>query len=239
LQHISQISATVSTQFSLAIKAIQADNGTEFVNNTLQTLFASRGIHLRLSCPYTSPHNGKAERILRTLNNISRTMLIHAHMPAPYWAEALATATYLLNRRPSSAVRNAVPYALLYNKPPEYSHLRAFGCLCYPKLTTTAPHKLAPVPQLVSFLATPLPIRDIAISIYRHGASSSHTTLFFTRLVFPSGLTPPGPRTATWIFCLQVLLWLLRHIPTLSNHALLRWLLRSCRTTPRSSFAGL
>jgi hypothetical protein len=37
-------------------------------------------------------------------------MLIHAHMPAPYWVEALATATYLLNRRPSSAVRNAVPY---------------------------------------------------------------------------------------------------------------------------------
>jgi histone deacetylase 1/2 len=69
-------------------------------------LFASCGIHLRLSCPYTSPQNGKAEQILRTLNNISRTMLIHAHLLAPYWAEALAMVTYLLNRRPCSAVRN-------------------------------------------------------------------------------------------------------------------------------------
>jgi histone deacetylase 1/2 len=82
--HITNFCNYVSTQFSLAIKSIQADNGTKFVNNTLQNLFASHGIHLRLSCPYTSPQNGKAERILRTLNNISRTVLIHVHMPAPY-----------------------------------------------------------------------------------------------------------------------------------------------------------
>jgi len=62
--HITKFCNYVHTQFSLAIKAVQADNGTEFVNNTLHTLFASRGIHLRLSCPYTSPQNGKAECLL-------------------------------------------------------------------------------------------------------------------------------------------------------------------------------
>ena len=105
--HITQFCAFVHTQFSLPVKAVQADNGTEFVNNTLATFFASSGIHLRLSCPYTSPQNGKAERIIRSLNNICRTLLIHAHMPPKYWAEALATATYLLNRRPCSAIHQS------------------------------------------------------------------------------------------------------------------------------------
>ena len=79
-KHITHFCNFVQTQFGLSVKSIQADNGTEFVNRTLTDLFSARGIHLRLSCPYTSPQNGKAERILRTLNNICRTLLIHAHM---------------------------------------------------------------------------------------------------------------------------------------------------------------
>jgi hypothetical protein len=35
-------------------------------------------------CPYTSAQNNKAERILRTLNSVVRTLLIHAAMPPPY-----------------------------------------------------------------------------------------------------------------------------------------------------------
>ena len=53
-------------------------------------------------------------------------------------------ATYLLNRCPSFAVRNAIPYSLLYNTMPDYSHLQVFGCLCYPNMTATTRHKLAP-----------------------------------------------------------------------------------------------
>ena len=126
--HIANFCNLAQTQFNLAIQYFQADNGKESVNNALATLFSSRDIQLRLSCPYTSQQNGKAECVLRTLNNIIRTLLIHAHMPPPYWAEALATATYLLNRRPSSAVQNGIPFSLLYGSPLVYSHLRVFGC---------------------------------------------------------------------------------------------------------------
>jgi transposase InsO family protein len=82
--HITNFCAYVQTQFGLPVGAVQVDNGTEFVNRTLTTFLASRGIRLRLSCPYTSPQNGKAKRSLRTLDNISRTLLIHTHMPATY-----------------------------------------------------------------------------------------------------------------------------------------------------------
>lgn len=51
--------------------------------------------------PHTSPQNGKAERIIRTTNNILRSLLFQASMPPPYWVEALQTTTCLLNLHPA------------------------------------------------------------------------------------------------------------------------------------------
>ena len=76
-------------------------------------------------------------------------------MPPKYWAEALATATYLLNRRPSSVIHNSVPYELLYRQPPDYAHLRVFGYMCYPNMTATAKHKLIPRSTACVFLGYP------------------------------------------------------------------------------------
>jgi hypothetical protein len=65
-------------------------------------------------------------------------------MPPRYWVDALHTATYLLNRLPTKTVRASCPFAALYNTPPTYEQLRVFGCACYPNLSATVPHKLAP-----------------------------------------------------------------------------------------------
>ena len=68
--------AWVSTQFGLTVKAVQCDNRREFDNSTSRSFFLSRGVQLRMSCPYTSPQNGKAERMIRTTNDVVRTLLI-------------------------------------------------------------------------------------------------------------------------------------------------------------------
>jgi hypothetical protein len=39
------------------------------------------------------------------------------------------TVAFLLNRLPTNAISNKVPYEILYNRPPKYEHLRTFGCL--------------------------------------------------------------------------------------------------------------
>ena len=85
--------AYVSTQFQLPILSFQTDNGKEFDNQALRAHFATHGIVFRLSCPYTSSQNGTAERIIRTLNDCVRSMLLHAGMPPSFWVEALATMT--------------------------------------------------------------------------------------------------------------------------------------------------
>ena len=108
----------VSTHFLLPIRFIQCDNGREFDNFKNRNLFLQHGILLRFSCPYTSPQNGKAERSLRTLNDIIRTLLIHSSMPPTFWAEALRVATYLLNIRPSSVNPKTTPfYSMSVSKP--------------------------------------------------------------------------------------------------------------------------
>jgi hypothetical protein len=55
-------------------------------------------MQLLMSCSYTSPQNGKAERMLHTTNNIVRTLLFEASMTPQYWVESIRTATYLLSR---------------------------------------------------------------------------------------------------------------------------------------------
>jgi hypothetical protein len=146
-----------------------------------------RGHH---SCPYTSPQNGKAERMLCTTNNTIRTMLLHASMPPPYWAKALTTATYLLNMRPSSSIQNQILHQILHDTIPDYASLRIFGCLCYPNLTATSPHKLAPRSTPCVFLGYPSShkgYRCLDMST-RRIITSRHVT--FDESVFPFSAAP-------------------------------------------------
>jgi len=136
--------AYVSTQFGATVKEVQCDNGREFDNSSARTFFLTRGMHLRMSCPYTSSQNGKAERIIRSTNNIVRCLLLQAGLPPSYWVEGLHAATYLLNRLPTKTLQYSTPHMALFATSPSYEHLRVFGCRCYPNLSATAPHKLAP-----------------------------------------------------------------------------------------------
>jgi hypothetical protein len=189
-EHIVQFTAYANTQFSSSVRCFQTDNGTEFINSATA---AARGILLCTSCPYTSAQNGKAERMLRTLNNVIRMLLIHAAMSPPYWAEALSTVVFLTNRQPSSSIHNGIPYHLLYREMPDYSLLRVFGCLCYPNLSATTPHKLSPHSAACVFLGYPpsqkgyrcLDLSTRKIIISRH--------VVFDETHFPFAASKPRP----------------------------------------------
>jgi hypothetical protein len=142
----------VRTQFGTTVKAVQCDNGQEFDNSSTRTFLLSHGTLLRMSCPYTSQQNGKAEHALRTINNIVRSLLFQASIPPAYWADSLHTATYLLNRHPTKTLGGLTPFFALHGTHPTYTHLRVFGCACYPNLSSTAPHKLSPRSSLCVFL---------------------------------------------------------------------------------------
>jgi hypothetical protein len=108
-----------------------------------------------MSCHYTSPQNGKAERIIHTINNVIRTLLIQASLPGHYWAEGLHIAVYLLNHLPTKTISVACPHVALFGSAPSYEHLHVFGCACYSNITATAPHNLAPRSTRCVFLGYP------------------------------------------------------------------------------------
>jgi hypothetical protein len=138
----------------------------------MRAFLSAHSVSFRLSCPYTSQQNGKAKQILQTINDCVRTLLIHSATPLAFWAEALSTATFLINRRPCSSTGDITPFRLLFGSPPDYSHLRVFGSMCYPNTMATMTHKLCPVPRLASSSGTLPTITTIVVTTSRPGASS-------------------------------------------------------------------
>lgn len=62
---------------------------------------------------------------------MARALRFQANLPIIFWGECVLTATYLLNRIPTSSINFSTPYELLMQKPPQYSHLKIFGCLAF------------------------------------------------------------------------------------------------------------
>ncbi|CAB4030416.1 Retrovirus-related Pol poly from transposon TNT 1-94 [Paramuricea clavata] len=58
-------------------------------------------------------------------------MLSHAHIPNEFWAEAVNTSVYVRNRSPTKALNGITPYECLFEKKPDVSNLRVFGCVTY------------------------------------------------------------------------------------------------------------
>jgi hypothetical protein len=57
--------------------------------------------------------------------------MIAAYLPPHFWVEALSTLAYLISVQPSAALQGAIPLERLYDRSPNYSILRLFGCVCY------------------------------------------------------------------------------------------------------------
>ncbi|GKB75092.1 putative ribonuclease H-like domain-containing protein [Tanacetum coccineum] len=87
-----------------------------------------KGIKREFSVARTPQQNGVAERKNRTLIEAARTMLADSLLPTVFWAEAVNTACYVLNRVLVTKPHNKTPYELIIGRPPSISFMRPFGC---------------------------------------------------------------------------------------------------------------
>lgn len=104
-------------------KAIRLDRGKEFLN--VSSWCQEKGIDIQKTAPYSPSQNGVAERMNRTLVEISRAMI--RGLPEFLWEYAIAHASYLRNRVSTKSVKGQTPYEKWFKKKPNISHLREFG----------------------------------------------------------------------------------------------------------------
>ncbi|GJQ93897.1 putative ribonuclease H-like domain-containing protein [Tanacetum coccineum] len=118
----------IENQLNQKVKTIRCDNGTEFKNMDFIEFCGSKGIKREYSNARTPQQNGVAERKNRTLIEAARTMLADSFLPNTFWAEAVSTACYVLNRVLVTKPQNKTPYELITGKIPIISYIRPFGC---------------------------------------------------------------------------------------------------------------
>ncbi|OWZ19073.1 Retroelement pol Polyprotein [Phytophthora megakarya] len=59
---------------------------------------------------------------------MARAMMLGAHLPMRYWADAVVAAAYVRNRCPTKVLDGKTPMEALLGKAPDISNLRVFGC---------------------------------------------------------------------------------------------------------------
>ncbi|GJY20943.1 putative ribonuclease H-like domain-containing protein [Tanacetum coccineum] len=118
----------VENQLNHKVKVIRSDNGTKFKNREMDEFCGQKGIKREYSVARTPQQNGVAERKNRTLIEAARTMLADSLLPTVFWAEAVNTACYVLNRVLVTKPHNKTPYELIIGRAPSISFMRPFGC---------------------------------------------------------------------------------------------------------------
>ncbi|KAG3060854.1 hypothetical protein PI125_g24826 [Phytophthora idaei] len=121
----------VQKQFGKKVKFVWHDGAREFATNSLKDFYEDEGIEQQTTVPYAHQTNGTAERAIRTIVTIGRSMLHHAKLDKCFWAEAAMTAIYVKNRLPSPKIEHKTPFEIVYKSKPSVKHMRVFGCQTY------------------------------------------------------------------------------------------------------------
>ena len=130
-QAFRKLAKVMQNKKNLKIASIRSDHGGEFENKDFELFCDEHGIEHNFSAPRTPQQNGVVERKNRSLEEIARTLLNDTSLPKYFWAEAVNTACYIMNRALIRPILKKTPYELYNGRKPNISHLHVFGCKCF------------------------------------------------------------------------------------------------------------
>ena len=149
LKHKSEVFSTfkkwkvaVELETNRKVKCLRSDNGGEYSSREFVDYCAEQGIRMSKTVPETPQQNGIAERMNKTLNERAKSMRLHAGLPKMFWADAVSTAAYLINRGPSVPLDFKIPEEEWQGRRISLAHLRVFGCASYVKTKDSERDKL-------------------------------------------------------------------------------------------------
>ena len=155
LQKFKEFKVAVKKETGMNIKALRSDRGDEYMSEKFKQFLKENGIRSESTAAYSPQQNGVSERLNRTLVEVARSMISHAGLSKTYWAESVATTTYLHNQMVLAAIKSGItPYQLWYGKKPNLKHLQVFGCTVYSHIPDEEWKKLDKRPRNYDSLIT-------------------------------------------------------------------------------------
>ncbi|KAI5313515.1 hypothetical protein L3X38_042691 [Prunus dulcis] len=142
LECFRKFKAMTELQSGYKIKGLRSDRGGEFLSSEFNSFCAEVGIQRQLTVAYSPQQNGVAERKNRTIVEMAKSMLHEKSIPYEFWAEAVNTAVYLLNRCPTKSLNKVTPFEAYTGRKPGIAHLKIFGSPCHVLIPSALRHKL-------------------------------------------------------------------------------------------------
>jgi transposase InsO family protein len=103
------------------IGCLRTDNGGEYSSSEFSQYLRECRIRYQYTCANTPQQNGIAERKNRHLAEVCRSMLHAKNVPGRFWAEAMRTATFVINRLPQPRLEFVSPFEKMWNMKPAVS----------------------------------------------------------------------------------------------------------------------
>ena len=116
--HFTAFSDEIQTQFHAPIQILRSDNTKEYLSEPFQSFMLQHEILHQTSRVDTPCQNEVAKRKNRHLLETAGALLFQMHVPKHFWADAVSTACFLINRMPSSVLNWATPYHQLFPNNP-------------------------------------------------------------------------------------------------------------------------
>ena len=127
----SKLCRKIQNEKGFTISCIRSDHGREFENVEFESFCDEQGIEHTFSALRTPQQNGVVERKNRTLQEMTKIILHENNLPNYFWAEAVNTSCYILNRVLIRSSLDKTPYELWKNKKPNISYFKVFGSKCF------------------------------------------------------------------------------------------------------------
>jgi transposase InsO family protein len=121
----------VEKQSGHHIKVLRSNRGGEYDSHVFHDFYKKHGIKRQFKSRYTPKKNGVAERKIKTIINMARSMLKEKQLSNGFWGEAIDLSVYVLNRSPTKSVNNKVPQEAWTCMSCNVAHFRVFGCVAY------------------------------------------------------------------------------------------------------------
>ena len=126
-QHFKEFYESEIKAKGYVLRQLRSDDAPEFTSTEFRDFCTIRGIMRRITPRYTPQQNAIAERGMRTIGEMARTLLAHSGLGKEWWAYAVKYAVYTRIRCPTSTLENRIPFEEWSEERVNSALLKPFG----------------------------------------------------------------------------------------------------------------